>query len=390
MRETTQRNDGIDLIRGLSIISVILLHIQIRIPFNQSWLGELLPQKLLNILFFSGYYGVMVFFVVSGFLITISSIKRWGNLSNIKYGQFFHIRFAQIMPCLIGLIILLSMLHITGVNGFVITTTSLEQAICSALTFHINWLEAKTGYLPAPWDVLWSLSVEEAFYIFFPLICLLIRNELIFKLILLFFIILGPFARCSFSNNEMWSDHSYLSCMDGIAMGCLAALFANKFRFNRKSLILFLLTGLSLFLFIFVFRKQASNLGLSKTGLNVTLLEIGISFVLIALHQWFIQQGYRRNRITAPLRWFGRNSYEIYLTHSFIVIIMVQIFQNISSPVSMIVPWYIAILLLSGVTGHLIASYYSEPLNRLLRSKFIKSDFYFQSKERVSCDQNII
>ena len=38
---------------------------------------------------------------------------------------------------------------------------------------HLNWLEARTGYLPAAWNVLWSLSVEEAFYLAFPLLCML-------------------------------------------------------------------------------------------------------------------------------------------------------------------------------------------------------------------------
>ena len=154
LTKKNSRNDGIDFIRGLSIISVILLHVNILIPFERSSVGQLLSQQIYNIAFRSGYYGVIVFFVVSGFLITTSSIARWGNLSNIKPAQFYQIRFARIIPCLIGLLVILSVLHIANIEGFVITTTSLKQAIFSGLTFHINWLEAKTGYLPGSWDVL--------------------------------------------------------------------------------------------------------------------------------------------------------------------------------------------------------------------------------------------
>jgi peptidoglycan/LPS O-acetylase OafA/YrhL len=137
------------------------------------------------------------------------------------------------MPCLFALLIVLSALDIFSVSDFVIHTTSLSQAVFSALTFHLNLLEANTGYLPGNWDVLWSLSVEEMFYLFFPLVCLTLKKPSHFILAMLIFIILGPFARTIFTNNDMWSDHSYLSCMDGIAIGCIAALIANHIKLNN-------------------------------------------------------------------------------------------------------------------------------------------------------------
>ena len=160
------RNDGIDMLRGMSILAVILLHCVIHMPVA----SDILPQNIFNIIFCSGYYGVIIFFVISGFLITATAIKKWGALQNIRVGQFYQMRFARIFPCLLALITLLSVLHCIGVASFTIQTTSLSQAIFSALTFHINWLEAQTGYLPGNWDVLWSLSVEEMFYLFFQVV----------------------------------------------------------------------------------------------------------------------------------------------------------------------------------------------------------------------------
>lgn len=83
------------------------------------------------------------------------------------------------MPCLAGLLLVLVLLDRMGVPRFVVNTqhTSLLRASIAALTFHVNWLEAKTGYLPASWDVLWSLSVEEVFYIVFPLLCTLCESR---------------------------------------------------------------------------------------------------------------------------------------------------------------------------------------------------------------------
>ncbi len=65
---TNQRNTGIDIIRGLSIIFVIIHHIQIRLPLDQGWVKDFFSSKLLKILGWSGYYGVIVFFVISGFV----------------------------------------------------------------------------------------------------------------------------------------------------------------------------------------------------------------------------------------------------------------------------------------------------------------------------------
>src|SRR5689334_22118730 len=111
-----KRINSIDFLRGLSILAVILLHIKINMPFDKSDMGQLLPSFISKILFGSGYYGVMVFFVISGFLITTSSIKRWGSIKNIRYDQFYLIRFARIMPCLMGLLLVLSILDIVGLK----------------------------------------------------------------------------------------------------------------------------------------------------------------------------------------------------------------------------------------------------------------------------------
>jgi len=358
-----KRNTLIDSFRGMSILAVILLHINLVIPFNQYHLAYIIPQSVFNIIFRSGYYGVMIFFVISGFLITNSLLNKWGSLVKIETGQFYRMRFARIIPCLLGVLIILSILDIANIKGFIITTTTLGHALFAALTFHVNWLEAKTGYLPANWNVLWSLSVEEIFYIFFPLACLLIRKESIIKLMLILFVILGPFARNYFYvDNDMWSDHSYLSCMDGIAIGCLAALYSDKLNAHARSL---LFMGLIFFSLVFFFRHFVSLMGLTKIGLNVTMLEVGIACILIGAQNKSIQVKY----LSYPLSWFGKNSYEIYLTHMFVLMGAAYVFYALKIPLAMTPFYYLMIIISSGIIGSLIAKRFSEPLNKLLRTK---------------------
>lgn len=364
---SSNRIPGIDSLRGLCILAVILLHINLRIPFEKNFIGALLPHSTLSGIFRSGHYGVIVFFVISGFLITSVSLKRWGSLQNIKPAEFYEIRFARIVPCLLGLLVLLSLLHLAGVQGFVIARprVSLLRAIWSAITFHLNWLEAKFGYLPGGWDVLWSLSVEEAFYFGFPLVCRWIRNSAVLFSIMATFVIVGPFARTAFTTNPMWADHSYLSCMDGIALGFFAACIRNKFEFRRKTQLTFVIAGSAAMFSVVFFKSAVAMLGLYRTGLDVSVLEIAAACFILG-----VQTKTSGSARLSPLRWLGKNSYEVYLTHMFVVTFLVRGFYAMNAPVNMAPVWYIVILCLSGLSGDLVACYYSEPLNQRIRRKF--------------------
>jgi peptidoglycan/LPS O-acetylase OafA/YrhL len=393
-QKSEQRVPGIDLLRGLCILAVVLHHINLRIHFRDSGLGHLIGPAANRVLFWNGYYGVRMFFVISGFLITTWSLKRWGSLSRLRRRQFYLMRFARIVPCLAALLVLLSVLDRLGVPRFTINTqhTSLGRALLAALTFHVNWLEARTGYLPAAWDVLWSLSVEEVFYVFFPLLCTLLRKPALLMALFSCFVIAGPFARVQ-THNELWADYGYLSCMDGIALGCLAALLAARIRLNHKSNLALRIAGAVLCLLITVFRGTAARLALYKIGLDVTTLQVGTALLLIALQQSFEARaaldhsslfssslrtssamilrnlGRALFRSTGFLRWFGRNSYEVYLTHMLVVWPMVGLFFHFRQSLNTAVLWFLAITALTGIAGHALARSYSDPLNRRLRLK---------------------
>ena len=81
------------------MLCVVLLHIQIHMPQEQSLLGRILPQALFNIVFRSGYYGVIIFFVISGFLVTRSALERWGSLDAVPWRACCGARRAFIPAC---------------------------------------------------------------------------------------------------------------------------------------------------------------------------------------------------------------------------------------------------------------------------------------------------
>ena len=115
-----KRNPGIDVLRGISIVLFILFHVKIRFPILKSDLAELLPRRLLQALTSSGFEGVYIFFVISGFLITKHTLRRNGELSQVSLRSFYVRRAARILPFLLLLVAVLSIMHLLAVPDFTI------------------------------------------------------------------------------------------------------------------------------------------------------------------------------------------------------------------------------------------------------------------------------
>lgn len=360
------RDEGLDVLRGLAVLLVVLFHIQLRLPFETTAIGRLMPREAFNVLFRSGYYAVILFFVVSGYLITTASLQRWGDLGRVRPGPFYALRLARIAPCLAALLILLAGLHALGVDGFVVSTVALGRALFAAATLHLNWLEARTGYLPGAWDVLWSLSVEEGFYLLFPLVCRLPRRQARLAVLVLF-IMAGPLARVAFTDNEIWADKSYLSGADAIAFGCLAALARGRIAGDRRLARACLVLGAVLVAFVFVFRREAAALGLVATGLNVTALAAGLALILAARRGRQGPRGVSATRLVAPIRALGRNSYEVYLCHMLVITPLAPRLAGLGPPDLAVPIGFAVLVLLSGGLGAIVARGLSEPANRIIR-----------------------
>src|SRR3984957_18396365 len=171
-RRSSNRLDGVDVLRGLAILFVVLNHVHMRLAIAGIPYAANISKPLIASLVWNGQFGVQIFFAVSGFLITSTALRRWDKLSNVSLQDFYLLRVARIVPMLLALLVVLSVLHYANLSPFVVSekTGGIGRALLAALTLHVNVLQAQRGWLPASWGVLWSLSVEEMFYLFFPLV----------------------------------------------------------------------------------------------------------------------------------------------------------------------------------------------------------------------------
>jgi peptidoglycan/LPS O-acetylase OafA/YrhL len=344
-------------------------HVNMRLLIAQIPYTRGLPDQLVSSLVWNGQYGVQIFFAVSGFLITSVSLRRWGTLPGVSLRGFYLMRFAGIVPLLLLLLAVLSILHFVHLRDFVVSakTGGLARALLAALTFHVNVLEARRGYVPGNWDILWSLSVEELFYLFSPIVAIVLGRGQVLIALLASFVVIGPFARTVFTHrNEVWREYSYLGAMDAIALGCLTALVLSRFRFSPAILRTFAIAGWALLIFILFFPVQANKLGLQRSGLDMTILALGTCMLIAAA----VQTNWKSPRFLRPVLDLGRRSYEIYLTHMFVVFALFHIFLFTGHPTPAIPLLFLAVIIASALLGDLVARTFSEPLNHLIRSRW--------------------
>lgn len=364
------RNPGIDALRGVSILLVVLHHFALRIPLKETALAGIVPGRVLAALSWNGWSAVFMFFVVSGFLIAGNAITRWGTLARPDLRSFYMLRATRILPLLLALLALLSLLHLAGARDYVIDGEgqSLGRALLAVLGLHLNWYEGVTGWLPGNWDVLWSLSIEEAFYLGFPLACLLLRRERWLFLAMAGFALALPLLLAMLEgSNEIWQEKAYLPGMSAIAAGVAAAIIAARAR-PRAAVAAWLcgVGGIGL-LVALLWGPWLWRLIGNGTMLVLTL---STAALLVGL-QWRQQLAPRAGmRGLGWLRSQGRLSYEIYLTHMFVVYSLVALFKSSGGDLRGGWLWYLPGVLLCWGLGALVARHFTAPVERALRARW--------------------
>ncbi|QYA54629.1 acyltransferase [Acinetobacter johnsonii] len=367
------RNYKIDILRGVSILLVLIHHFNIPYKLHDTVLGiPIGGESLSTLIARNGNYGVTIFFVISGFLITQHTLQRSGSLAQIKLKDFYIRRIARIMPCLVLLVAMVSVLGSLGLQPFINQSpngveVSYAVTVLSALSFWMNLLIIEYGWVNYALGVLWSLSVEEVFYLAFPVLCLGLGRGKGFIVFLLAIIAYAPYFRALHFGEESGAYlYHYFSSFDGIAIGCLTAMYAQHFKgaiYNQKMIVAvtaFLMTALYFYAPI----KEVSTWGISVFALLTALLIF-----------CFTQEPKAKpvSHTARILVWIGQRSYEMYLFHLIILGLMKVVYfpkDTLAAEKLMLLPvYFIAVFILSWA----IEKYYSTPLNLKIRQFGIRS-----------------
>ncbi len=294
----------IQVLRGVASLLVVLLHTTVNSK-------EILNRDFcLNIFSFGGS-GVDIFFVLSGFIITYTSLK--GLAQPGKLLSFLRRRFVRIFPTY-WIIITLFVLIQVALPSFYKTHYSFTVSnICSTL-FLLPGHVMVNG-------VSWTLSYELFFYILFSLAFLLPNKKLAFTLSMLYalVIIVLPFLGYDFENGNRWMNLLTYPMNVEFFMGVLAAILIPRIP-PGFSLPLMIMGGF-LFLAGGIFTDQQLRL-LPGTFNRVVLFGIPSFLIITGLVKFELSKNITVHNILLSL---GEASYSLYLLHLPVIVACMKI-----------------------------------------------------------------
>jgi len=150
---TFTRVPALDGIRAVAILAVLLYHhYQYDVPGSHAWAG--------------GFLGVDIFFVLSGFLITTLLLHEHARADRIDFGRFWSRRARRLLPALFAVVVVTALL---GRYAFTAATAAGVRSEGFATLLYVeNW--NRLGGSPSALSHTWSLSVEEQWYLVWPLL----------------------------------------------------------------------------------------------------------------------------------------------------------------------------------------------------------------------------
>lgn len=393
MTDAGTRNRKIDFLRGISILLVLFHHFNIAYRLNDTVLSRVFGWEAVRAVVRNGNYGVTMFFVISGYLITANATRRWPKLCHIDVRAFYGLRIARIIPCLLLLLLVVNVLAISGIAIFQNHSpegvpASFWLVNLASLTFWMNLLIGTRGWTNYALGVLWSLSVEEVFYLSFPLLCLAFRREARLVAFWLVCIVVGPIYRLLHQGDEGGYLYAYFACFDAIATGCCAALLARRASWRGRTWSVSKWPTAVAMTFVYLFWPiRESNV------FGVTAMAFGTAVLLLAANDRPDAPTRRSTFAAAVLEGFGRLSYELYLFH----LIVLGLLRTIFSPLSVTGDEKLAVLvgylLLSACLSVSIARLYAAPSTRIVRQWLIprrsrpESEYYERNQPDVEHPQ---
>lgn len=301
----------IDGIRGISVIAVILFHL------GFAWAD-------------GGYLGVEAFFVVSGFLITSLVISDFATNKSISLREFWKRRAKRLLPILYVLLGATIILTLYFARDYLI---DLREDVAAAIGYFTNWFLIfdhqayfEAAGRPSPLLHLWSLAIEEQFYIFWPLVIGWLLKKRNFKLAmgLIGALIIGSQLWSGYLFDHVGVDRAYYGTdtrLVGLLVGSMAAIMTplhmvKMYRKRQSSDFLKFIGWLGIPFLLFVvaafYSIDPGSAWLFRGGFLIFDLAVVLLIFSVVLNPKTLVTKFLSSKFMV---WVGTRSYGLYLWH---------------------------------------------------------------------------
>lgn len=367
MRQVSVYLPGLNGLRAIAALSVLIAHV------SQEGIADFGLPKLVN-LPMAGY-GVTLFFVISGFLITFLLIKEMGKTQTVSIGKFYLRRILRIWPIYyLFIIVSLSVFLCFGLSN---------QILVKELWFYL-FFAANIPFITYQGIMIlvhyWSIGVEEQFYLFWPLLVRISKSKLLkvaliifilfFSAKILFWVLYGP--------SSIIYRFFMVTRFHCMMIGAIAAiLYSSKneifMRFSTNKFT----QGFAWLMFVLM--------GFGVINVPAVIGQEVMAFASVSMIMGQIVSGKKIFNLETRLFDFtGKISYGIYIVHPLVIFLLSYCFKYID--VNMIAKYFLvysSAVIFTILIAWLSYRYYETPFLKLKRRfMIVKSSNSMYSESR--------